>query len=54
MKNVENTFDVIVIGSGFAGLAAAIEARERRVTPDLRLAEDGEPWSKEQLEALGE
>jgi flavocytochrome c len=24
----ENTFDVIVIGSGFAGLAAAIEARE--------------------------
>lgn len=28
MKDTKNTFDVIVVGSGFAGLAAAIEARE--------------------------
>jgi flavocytochrome c len=28
LENELNTFDVIVIGSGFAGLAAAIEARE--------------------------
>ena len=28
MENTTNTFDVVVIGSGFAGLAAAIEAAE--------------------------
>ena len=31
-KKCDETYDVVVIGSGFAGLAAAIEAREAGAT----------------------